>query len=469
MSPMAKPNVIVFFTDQQRHDSTGIHGNPLGLTPNFDRLAQQYTHVRNSFTCQPVCGPARSCLQTGQYATTTGVWKNGIGIKDDATTLAKRFNEAGYHTGYIGKWHLAVKTEGPVNAEHRGGYQYWLAANCLEHTSDTYDTVVYDNDNQPVKLPGYRVDALTDAAIRYVDTHKDEPFFLFLSHLEPHHQNHVDDYPPPDGYRPMYDGRWVPPDLAALPAFAAVQEEHAKSQTLMQGGTTHHHLGGYWGMVKRLDEAFGRLMDALKSLGLADNTIVLFTSDHACHFKTRNSEYKRSCHESSIRVPTLLAGPGFEGGGSLPQLVSLVDLPPTLLEAAGLDVPATMQGRSIMPLVHRRGEDWPEEVFVQISEAECGRAVRTKRWKYAVRAQGENGNKNPGADTYTETYLYDLQHDPHELANLINSQAHTQVRAVMRQRLLRRMVEAGEPVPTILEAATRPSGQRKVTEAETLQ
>jgi arylsulfatase A-like enzyme len=92
-------------------------------------------------------------------------------------------------------------------------------------------------------------------------------------------------------------------------------------------------------MVKRLDEAFGRLLDAVKSLGLANDTIVLFTSDHACHFKTRNSEYKRSCHESSIRVPTALIGPGFDSRGQIRELVSLIDLPPTLLNAAGIHVP----------------------------------------------------------------------------------------------------------------------------------
>ena len=118
----------------------------------------------------------------------------------------------------------------------------------------------------------------------------------------------------------------MPPDLAAL------------------GGSAHQHLGGYYGMVKRLDEALGRLLDALKSLDLLDNTIVLFTSDHGCHFKTRNAEYKRSCHESSIRVPTALSGPGFEGGGQVRQLVSLVDLPPTLLDAAGLPVPPADAG-----------------------------------------------------------------------------------------------------------------------------
>src|SRR5690606_34541735 len=139
------------------------------------------------------------------------------------------------------------------------------------------DTVVYNTESQPVKLPGYRVDALTDAAIRYVDSHQQDPFFLFISYLEPHHQNHLDDYPPPVGYREQYTDRWTPPDLVAL------------------RGSSPQHLGGDYGMVKRLDEALGRLLDALRSLDMLDNTIVLFTSDHGCHFKTRNSEYKRSC------------------------------------------------------------------------------------------------------------------------------------------------------------------------------
>ncbi len=444
-----RPNVIVFFTDQQRWDTTGVHGNPLGLTPNFDRLAQSGTHVYYSFTCQPVCGPARACLQTGLYPTTTGCFRNGIPLPEGTQTLAHHFNRAGYHTGYIGKWHLAETKAEPVPVERRGGYQYWLAADALEHTSDTYDTVLYDNDNKPVKLPGYRVDALTDAAIRYVDEHQNEPFFLFISYLEPHHQNHLDDYPPPDGYREAYTGKWIPPDLAAL------------------GGSAHQHLGGYYGMVKRLDEALGRLNDALKSLGLSENTIVLFTSDHACHFKTRNSEYKRSCHESSIRVPTAIWGPGFDGGGRIRELVSLIDLPPTLLDAAGIEVPQAMQGRSILPLVTGNGRgDWPEEVFVQISESQVGRAVRTHRWKYGVTAPDVPGRSQMGADRYVEEYLYDLEADPYELTNLIGFESHSGVAEVMRERLIRRMREAGEPVPVIEPAEPRKSGQRRVSEVE---
>ncbi|QYR24231.1 sulfatase-like hydrolase/transferase [Paenibacillus sp. sptzw28] len=443
-----KTNVIVFFTDQQRWDTTGLHGNPAGLTPNFDRWAAEGTHLFNTFTCQPVCGPARASLQTGLYATTTGCYRNGIPLPEHARTLANEFHDAGYKTGYIGKWHLASTKTEPVPEKLRGGYQYWLASDSLEHTSDTYDTVVYNNDNERVKLPGYRVDALTDAAIRYVNGHQNDPFFLFLSFLEPHHQNRRDDYPAPYGHADSYISAWTPPDLAEL------------------GGTSQRHLPGYYGMVKRLDEALGRLMDTLISLDMADSTVVLFTSDHGCHFKTRNEEYKRSCHDSSIRIPTAIWGPGFQGGGRIRELVSLIDLPPTLLHAAGLEIPAGMQGRSIVPLIKRQEVDWPSEVFVQISESQVGRAIRTKRWKYSVSAPQRDAIKDSSSDLYVEEFLYDLQADPWELNNLIESEAHRAVKRVMRERLIRRMVEAGELPPRIEAVQEHPRGQLKVLDSE---
>ncbi len=446
MSNSSSPNVIVFLTDQQRWDTTGIHGNPLDLTPNFDQMAQSGTHVFHSFTCQPVCGPARSCMQTGMYATQLGTFRNEIPLPPDVPTLAQHFKGAGYTTAYIGKWHLAA--EEPVPQHKRGGYEYWLASNILEFTSFAYDTVVYDNDNNPIKLPGYRVDALTDAAIRYIDSHKEKPFFLFMSFIEPHHQNQTDSYPAPEGYEERYRGKWIPPDLGAL------------------GGSTHQHIAGYYGMVKRLDEALGRLLDSLRSLDLYDRTIVLFTSDHGCHFKTRNDEYKRSCHDSSIRVPTAIRGPGFDGGGQVRKLVSLIDLPPTLLDAAGIPIPDYMQGSSLLRIIRDQSEDWQDDVFVQISEDHVGRAVRTQRWKYSVCAPGLDGHVHAGSDTYVEECLYDLQSDPYELQNLVGYASHLEVTRWMRERLLRRMKQAGEPEPTIEAIPTRPSGQHNVRPEE---
>lgn len=426
---MRKPNVIVFFTDQQRFDTTGLHGNPMGLTPNFDRYGRQGTHLFNSLTCQPLCGPARSCMQTGRYATQTGCWRNHIPLSPDAETLARQFNKGGYHTGYIGKWHLG--SHDPVKEAERGGYKEWLGANLLEFSSDAYDAVLWDTDNRRIKLPGYRVDALTDAAIRFVDRNQQQPFFLFMSFLEPHHQNHLDNYPPPVG-RGVDTGHWIPPDLAAL------------------RGTSPQHIGGYYGMVRRLDEAFGRLMDALISLDLLDNTIVLFTSDHGCHFKTRNAEYKRSCHESSVRLPTMITGPGFIGGGEVRNLFSTIDVAPTLLDAAGLPVPSGMTGRSVLPVVRDKSAPWRDEVFIQISESQTGRALRTQRWKYAVTAPYDHARQS--ADRYTEDALYDLDNDPYELVNLAGMAPFRAVADELKARLLAQIHHVEKEKPDIINA-----------------
>jgi arylsulfatase A-like enzyme len=441
-----RPNVIVVFTDQQRWDSTGVGGNPLGLTPTFDAVARSGTDVAQAFTPQPVCAPARAAVQTGQYPTSTGCFRNGIPLPEGCRTLASFFGEAGYATGYIGKWHLA-ETDPPPPAQ-RGGYETWLGANVLEFTSDAYRTVVFDDDGDPVMLPGYRSDALFDAAIRYVADHTGapgtsspepsrRPFFLFCSLVEPHHQNEVDAYPAPTGYAERYQGRWLPPDLATLSA---------------DGGTAYQHIGGYWGQVRRIDEGFARLLDALRSLGQLDNTIVAFTSDHGCHFKTRNTEYKRSCHDGSIRVPMALCGPGFDGGGRIDRPVSTIDLPPTLLDAAGLDVPVDMQGQSFKPLVRDPSAPWPDDVLVQVSESEVGRAIRTSRWKYHVVAPEADAWNDAGAARYVEAELYDLDHDPYELDNLAGLASHRAVADELRERLLRRMVAVGEDKP-VIEAA----------------
>lgn len=441
----SKPNVIVFFSDQQRWDTSSLFGNPMNLTPNFDRMAMEGTHCFNAFTPQPVCLPARAVLQTGQYASRLNIYNNGGELPEDQETIGHLFQNAGYNTAYIGKWHMCH--EEPVPKSRRTGYDYWLGSNLLEFTSDAYQTTMFDNDGKPVELPGYRVDAVADCAIRYMDEHKDAPFFLFCSFLEPHFQNSRDDYPAPTGYEQQYLNPWIPPDLRNL------------------GGSAPQHLPGYYGMVKRLDEAFGRMLDALKSLKLLDNTIVLYTCDHGCHFKTRNGEYKRSCHDSSIRIPMAFQGPGFQAGGRLPELVSLIDVPPTLLDAAGIAVPDYMQGRSILPLTKERIADWPEEIFSQICDKTLERCVRTKRWKYSVK-KTEIARERGTNWEFREESLYDLLADPYEQNNLAGCTNHRKVADVMKERLIRRMKEAGEDEPVILNAEEIPNGNTRLSENE---
>src|SRR5690606_25144142 len=147
-------------------------------------------------------------------------------------------------------------------------------------------------------------------------------------------------------------------------------------------------------------------------------------------------EYKRSCHDASIRVPLAIQGPGFDGGGQVRELVSLIDVPPTLLDAAGLPVPPEMQGRSFVPLTRGGRDGWPTEVFVQISESQVGRAIRTHRWKYSVSAPGRDAWNDSGSDRYVEEFLYDLEADPHELVNLAGLEAFRDLAAELRERLV---------------------------------
>ena len=442
------PNILFVFSDQQRWDTLGCYGDTMGralsLTPNLDAMAADGVRFDHAFTCQPVCGPTRSCLQTGQYATETGCFRNDIALPLDAVTLPRVLRPAGYEVGYIGKWHLASSGDAPnhrtepVPPEYRGGYDdYWLASDVLEFTSHSYDGHLFDGGMKRVDFPEgrYRVDALTDFAVSYLRSRDGKrPFFLFLSYIEPHHQNDHRHFEGPKGSKERYKDYPVPGDLDGLE------------------GDWQKELPDYLGCCGSLDAALGRLRGEVEALGIAENTLVIYTSDHGCHFRTRNGEYKRSCHDASIRVPMLACGPGFGGGKVVDSLVSLIDLPPTVLTAGGAAVPSQMRGRPLQGLVDGTAQDWPEEVFVQISESQVGRAVRTRRWKYSVQAPGKKGSRDPNAERYVEDFLYDLDADPHERKNLVDDPALAAVRDELRARLVRRMTGAGERPPEILAA-----------------
>lgn len=420
-----QPSVIVFLSDQQRWDSTSIHGGPAGITPNFDRLAREGTHFTHAFTPQPVCGPARSCFQTGRYASTNGCPTNGCPLPTDVPTLAGTFREAGYTTGYIGKWHLAGRDNGPgaVPRDKRGGYEHWLGAEALELCSHPYDCVLYDQEDRRRQLPGYRVDAVTDAALQFIHEHQREPFLLFISYIEPHQQNDIDEFVAPHGYAEKYRDAVVPTDLQSL------------------DGPWRQHLPGYYGMVKSLDESLGRLMETLADLSLLDHSVLAMTSDHGCHFRTRNAKYKQSCHEASIRVPFAIRGQGIPTRQD-DRLVSLLNLAPTLLSAAGLSVPSTMQGRSLIDPSGAVSEG-QGAVLIEMSHEHPGRAIRTRRWKYGVLAEDVAADQ-PQAERYTETWLYDLEQDPYEHNNLARLDSHRDIAVGLAEQLQRLLESAGQ-------------------------
>jgi uncharacterized sulfatase len=437
------PNIVVVFSDQQRWDTVGAYGQPLPVTPNLDRMAAEGVRFSHAFTPQPLCGPARAVIQTGQYATRVGVFQNGIPLPPYACTLAHCLSGSDYEVGYIGKWHLAATNDQPVPPERRGGYdEYWLGADALESTSHGYDGHLFDAEMRQVNFTGYRADALTDFALEYLHTrNRQRPVFLFLSYIEPHHQNDHHRYEGPIGSRERFKDFVVPGDLVGT------------------AGDWREQYPDYLGCCASLDTNLGRLRASLGELGMADNTIIIYTSDHGSHFRTRNSEYKRSCHEASIRVPFIACGPGFTGGMVIDELVSLIDLPSTILAAASIPPPEIMQGRPLQHLLAGKEVEWPQEIFVQISEDHIGRAVRTKRWKYGVwvpRPQDDPAwepPQQPGSALYEEQCLYDLQHDPHERQNLVSDPAYADLRRELAELLQRKMAEAGEAPPTIVPAA----------------
>jgi len=428
--PEDRPNVLVVFTDQQRWDSLGCYGNPMEISPNLDRAAESGTRFERAISAQPVCGPTRATLQTGQHATTHEVYNNGGVIQQAPHNVANVFGEAGYRTGYVGKWHLSSARRAAVPEDERAGYDHFLAADTLEFTSHPYEGVLYDGGDR-VDFEGYRVDALTDFAAEFIEeTAGEQPFFCMLSYLEPHHQNDMGRYVAPEGYAYRYRNPWVPPDLRGVP------------------GDHHEELPDYYGICARIDECYGRLLDTLEAEKVLEDTIVLFVSDHGSHFRTRNGEYKRSAHDASARVPLVVRGPGFDDGGVVEEPVSLVDVVPTLVDAAGIDVPEAADGRSLRPLVEDGTEDWREGAFIQpISHEEVGRALRTEQWTYSVYAPGADTTDEPQPDRYVERYLYDNHADPAQRTNLVGRSDYRDVADDLYERLTERIatVEGYEP------------------------
>lgn len=440
---MSKPNIIFILTDQQRYDTLGVYGQYFDATPNLDNLARSGVIFTHAFTCQPLCGPNRSVIQTGRYPTETGCFRNNIKLPLTEKTIAEYLTEVGYRTAYIGKWHLAttlslnifkIDINQAVPEELRGGYKdYWLASNSLEFTSEPFHGHLFDKNMNEVKFKGYRVDALTDFVLEYLDNTEyisKEPFLLFISYLEPHHEEFPEKFVGPPGSKKKFSLCKTPEDL-----------NHEKSNWIE---SYSDYLGSCWS----IDKNYKRIENKLKELKIFNNTIIIYTSDHGCHFKTRENKYKRSCHDSSIRVPLIISGKKFIGGKRISELVSSIDLAPTILKIAGISIPKYMKGKPLQALIDNPN-DWRDAIFIQISESQVGRAIRTRRWKYSVRAPFKHGWISSDSKVYIDDYLYDLKMDPYEQNNLIEDIRYFEIRNKLKNLLINKMAEAGESIPKI--------------------
>jgi arylsulfatase A-like enzyme len=458
-SAKPQPNVLMICADQFRTDFVGLnHDNPSVHTPHLDALGARGVNFNQAVCNQPLCSPSRASFLTGVTATQAKVWRLGLELDHSIPSVATVLKSRGYTTAFYGKWHVAkvspehdgaaVKAGQPVvkmpNSDSRGlvpegparaGFDdVFEGANVLEIVSQPYEGNYWDTTGNNIGFRDeYRVDFITDRSVEFIRRPHDKPWLLFVSQLEPHHQNDVDMMVPPKRYADSYDDAFVPHDLLPLP------------------GNWQTRLPGYYGCVQAIDDCVGRLVDALTATGQLDNTVIVFFSDHGCTFRTRLGEYKRSPHDSSIRVPMIFAGPGFEPGTTVEEIVSLLDLTPTLLDAAGASIPPNMIGKSLLPLTNSKDarKSWSSEAYIQISSSICGRAIRTKDWVYCAYDPTIPGGNAELSRNYTDFALYSIAGDPHELVNLVGREKYRAVCKDLRERLKQMIVAHGEPEPTI--------------------
>lgn len=441
---LQNPNIIFYFSDQQRADTCGCYGQELDITPQLDALAHEGVRFELSFTPQPVCGPCRALLQTGQYPTSNGCFRNSIALPLESQTLGTYFTDAGYETGYVGKWHLASDgemekppvidyTDAPIPPERRGGYRgYWRASDVLEFTSDGYGGYVFDEDMNKIEFSGYRADCITDFALDFLKQRsKDKPFFLTVSHIEPHHQNDAHHYQGPKGSKEKYREFPVPGDLEG------------------KEGDYREEYPDYLGACESVDRNLGRLIQSLKDEGIYEETIIVFTSDHGSHFRTRNrdehlngyDDYKRSGHDASLRIPLVIRGGAYKGGKVVKDLVSTASLPKSLLAMAGIPEKSPMIGEDLLSVVEGNPQR-NNDVFAQISESRVGRVLRTEDYSYGVYAPGKHGGIHSGSREYEDDYLYDLKKDPYQQENVMDDPAYQDVKMTLRTRLVQRICDA---------------------------
>ena len=314
--------------DQMRGMDMGCMGNGEIHTPNLDRLASEGLLCRNTFANTPVCCPARAVILTGKYAHEHGLVANDLRLRETETTLAEILAAQGYRTGFIGKWHLdgGIRLPGFVpRGPRRQGFAFWAASEC-DHSH--FRPVYFRDSEQPIVDHRFEPVVWTDRAIEFLDQVGDQPFLLEVAMGPPH-----DPYGAPDEYMRLYD----PARLTMRPNW-------------VEGvpGAGRRDVAAYYAAITAIDEQVGRLMKALEDRARAQDTIVVFISDHGNMMGSHGQRHKRKPWEESIRIPGIIRFPGkVQPGRSSSAIVTHVDLAPTLLSLCGVPVPAAMQGTDL--------------------------------------------------------------------------------------------------------------------------
>lgn len=425
-----RPNLVFVFADQWRAQATGYAGDLNVHTPNLDALANESINLVNAISGWPVCSPYRASLITGQYPHTHGVFLNDVPLGNESVSFAEAMGDAGYSTGYIGKWHIDGRGRSSfIPRERRQGFQFWRVLECTHDYNRSY---YYGDDDTKHLWDGYDAIAQTREAQRYIREHAGTgPFALFLSWGPPH--NPYESAPPE--FRSLYD----PASLTLRPN---VPNEH-ESQT-------RKDLAGYYAHCTALDMCAGELLATLRETGVDDNTVFVFTSDHGDMLGSQGEMRKQRPWDESIRVPFLLRMPVSRSGQGLKRqrtphacqtILNSVDIMPTLLSLCGVAIPKTVEGRDRSRALTRSGVD----------EDDCALLACYSPFGEWTRPRG--GREYRGVRTFRYTYirmlegpwlLYDNLKDPYQLENLAYVRGHESLRAHLDALLRRKLDEAND-------------------------
>jgi arylsulfatase A-like enzyme len=419
-----KPNILYIFADQMRFSAmncmsgvAGAGGEPESVnTPNLNKVAQEGVLFTHAFSTTPVCSPYRVGLQTGKYC-----HKVGYSLDPKETTLAHVLEKQGYSTGYIGKWHMHGTRNNPrgfVEPDRRVGWQFFAGSEVTHQYFNTYYYLNNDRTPVPVKNGAYEAEVQTDLAISFLERqNKKRPFCLFLSWGPPHNP-----YAPPKKF-----DTHKPEDVHLRPNVGKEYKQKAAEQ-----------LAKYYGQIESLDYLLGRILKCLDEQGIADNTILCFSSDHGdMHYSHKHEEppqgsgYKRRPYEEAARIPFIMRWPRIiKKGRKTDMLFGSVNVMPTLLGLCDAPIPDGVQGEDCSDAI-LNNKQGPESVFLQQTApgntpfGSTWRAIRTRKHLYAISGHTNNGG----------WLLYDMENDPYQMKNLIDDPAYDEIRKTLDTQL----------------------------------
>ncbi|MBV7334893.1 sulfatase [Chloroflexi bacterium TSY] len=463
MNQQDRPNILLIVADDHAPAAFSTYGSQINQTPNLDRLANEGLRLDHCYCTNSICTPARASILTGKYSHGTGIKTlNDTIDQTRETTLGMLLHDAGYQTAFIGKWHL-----GHGGVSDPVGFDYW---NVLPIQGAYRDPEMIEMGERKV-FPGYVTDVLMDHALSWLqDRREDQPFFLVCANKAPHdpfipNPKHLglyadEDIPEPSTFHDDYNNR----SAAAAMTTEQVAIMHKKNhtpETPPEGLTPNEQkqwnyqsfIKGYLRCVASVDENVGRMLDYLDEVGLAENTIVIYTSDHGFFLGDHGWYDKRFMYEESIRIPFLMRYPPKVAPGTVSnQLAINVDFAPTLLEYAKLPVPDEMQGQSLRPIAEgEKPSNWRTSFYYRYwmhlahFNIPAHYGVRTERYKliyYYGEALGSAGAIEQS--TEPEWELFDLETDPMEMMNVYADPAYAGIVQDLKNELARLRQELGD-------------------------